>query len=197
MQVLSFKPSVPCAATRWLCSGLLALCVAAVGGCGAFRNLPTDPETGILNFARVNDTLYRGGQPEAEQFDKLHQMGIRTVVCMRTFNTDRSRVDASQMDLVHISFKGSHVEEEDVIAFLKVATDPAAQPVFVHCKLGADRTGLLIAVYRMVVEGWSRQRAIDEMYAMGYYDGWSNMLRYVKRVDVAKLRREVGIAPTN
>ena len=41
--------------------------------------------------------------------------------------------------------------------------DPAKRPVFVHCKHGADRTGTMVAFYRILFEGWSKDEAIREM----------------------------------
>ena len=81
---------------RYPASLIVAACVAALGllaGCSvSHSDRPVDPETGILNFARVSDALWRGGQPTAESFARLQGMGVRTIVSLRTFNTDRRQI---------------------------------------------------------------------------------------------------------
>lgn len=172
---------------------VLAAATLLSAGCPtSYSDRPVDPETGILNFAKVSDALYRGGHPSAEGFAKLKGRGVRTVVSLRTFNVHRSRLRGLGLRYVHISFKAGHAEDEDVVRFLKVMADPANHPVFVHCKWGTDRSGLMAAVYRMVVEGWPRERAIAEMRAMGYEeDKWPQMRDYLERLDAAALQKKV------
>ena len=174
-------------------AALVAATLLSAGCPTSHSDRPVDPETGILNFAKVSDALYRGGHPSAEGFAKLKGLGVRTVVSLRTFNVHRSRLEGLGLRYVHISFKAGHPEDEDVVRFLKVMADPANHPVFVHCKWGTDRSGLMAAVYRLVVEGWPRERAIAEMRAMGYEeDKWPQMRDYLERLDAAALRRKVA-----
>ena len=49
----------------------------------------------------------------------------------------------------HIYFNALHPEEKEVVRFLQIVTDPLRQPAFVHCKHGADRTGMMCAIYRV------------------------------------------------
>ena len=67
--------------------------------------------------------------------------------------------------------------------------------MFVHCQHGADRTGTATAVYRIVVEGWTKDEAIREMTQGGYgfHPLWANLIRYVRELDVDRLRREAGL----
>jgi protein tyrosine/serine phosphatase len=85
--------------------------------------------------------------------------------------------------------------DRDVIAFLRLAVDPQRQPIFVHCLHGADRTGMVVAVYRVVVEGWSKEEALREMTLGGYgfHEQFDNLLEYVEELDVAEMRRQVGL----
>lgn len=175
----------------------LAALLAGLGvaGCASYDHLPVDPATGIRNLARVSDHLYRGGQPDTDGFVALEQMGIRTVVSLRVFNVDGSRLRGRDFRYVHISFKAYHPEDEDVLEFLQVVSDPANWPVFVHCKWGADRTGMMIAAYRMVVDGWSCDEAVDEMHRMGFNTDWDNLVDYLEHLDVSALRRELAETP--
>jgi len=187
----------PNRAAVWAAAALAAaLSLVGVSGCGGqYRDLPVDGETGILNFAKVSDGLYRGGQPDAEGFARLKARGIRTVVSLRTFNVDRPLLRGLGLEYCHISFKAGHPEDEDVVEFLQVATDPTRQPVFVHCQWGCDRTGMMVAAYRVVVEGWSRARALDEMRRMGFNNDWHGIEEYVEHLDAAALRKAMAAAP--
>lgn len=70
----------------------------------------------------------------------------------------------------------------------------AERPILVHCWHGADRTGAVVALYRMVVQGWSRERAIGEMLRpeFGHHAGtFPNVRRYLETVDVEGMRRRL------
>jgi len=180
---------------------IFAACAAAIGllaGCSiSHSDRPVDPETGILNFAKVSDAVWRGGQPSAESFAKLKAMGVRTVVSLRTFNTDRWLLKGLGLKYLHISFKTVHPETEDVLEFLKTVEDPANQPVFVHCKWGTDRSGMMTAAYRIVIEGWSKEQALQEMRAMGFNEAWNPISDYVERLDAAAIKERLRDAPAS
>jgi protein tyrosine/serine phosphatase len=92
-----------------------------------------------------------------------------------------------------------HSEEDDVVAFLKIAADTNHYPIFVHCMRGADRTGLVCAMYRVVFDGWTKPEAIREMKEGGFdYDQrWKNIVKYIERADVEELKRKAGIGSLN
>ncbi|MBK8010069.1 MAG: dual specificity protein phosphatase family protein [Deltaproteobacteria bacterium] len=176
--------------------GLLA------SGCGAWTT--TDPATGprpsawatavertsLPNLHRVSDVLYRGAQPDEAGFAELKALGIKTVVNLRAFHSDRSETGARGLGYEHISMKAWHPEDEDVHRFLRVVTDPTKTPIFVHCQHGADRTGVMTAIYRIVVEGWSKEEAIDEMTqgGFGFHSIWTNLVDYVRDLDVDHIK---------
>jgi len=156
---------------------------------------PVDPETGVLNFQKVSPDLYRGGHPSAESLAHLKATGVRTVVSLRTLNVHRDRLRGLGLRYVHISFKAGHPEDEDVVRFLKVLADPANRPVFVHCKWGTDRCGMMAAVYRIVVQGWTKEQALAEMQRLGYEGKtWPEIRRYIEDLDPDALRRKVAAA---
>lgn len=108
---------------------------------------------GIANFAQVADGLYRGEQPTAEGFAQLQKMGVKTIVNLRAFHTDRDEIKGMDFRYVHLPGKAWYPEDQDIITFLKVVSDPANQPVFVHCQHGADRTVHRRLVARRAVRG--------------------------------------------
>jgi hypothetical protein len=145
---------------------------------------------GLPNLHRVSPVLYRGAQPTEQGFRELEKLGVRTVLSLRTFDADEPP-PGSRLSFERIAFKSWHPEREDVLRFLEVVTDPERQPIFVHCQHGADRTGMMCAITRVVLEGWTKQAAIEEMTGGGYgfHSIWSNLIAYVREIDVEELVR--------
>jgi len=151
---------------------------------------------GLPNFHKVTDDLYRGAQPTAEGMRELAKMGIKTVINLRAGHSDRDEIEGTGLDYIHISAKPWHAEDEDVIKFLQAVADPDRGPFFVHCKRGADRTGLMCAVYRVAFCGWTNEQAAAEMTEGGFdfAKEWVNIIKYMKNVDIEKLTKEAEIA---
>ncbi len=152
---------------------------------------------GLPNFHRISDRLYRSAQPTDEGFKELQRAGIKTVVNLRAFHSDRKPLSTLGIKQEHIFFKTWHPEEEDIVRFLKLVTDTNTAPVLVHCQHGSDRTGTMIAVYRIAVEGWSKTDAIKEMVGeqFGFHKVWGNLLRFITDLDIDAIKKEAGIAP--
>jgi protein tyrosine/serine phosphatase len=152
---------------------------------------------GLSNFYRVSDTLYRSAQPTAEGFRSLKRLGVATIINLRSFHSDRGRIGETRLAYEHIYMKSWHPEREDALRFLRIVADPAQQPVLVHCHHGSDRTGAMIAVYRIVMQGWSKEEAVREMTSehFGFHRVWRNLPDWVENLDVDSLRSEAGIVP--
>ena len=152
-------------------------------------------EAGLPNFHKVSDDLYRGAQPEKEGIPVLKKMGIKTIVNLRNFHSDKDEIGDIEIGYERIPMNAWSVSEEYVIAFLKIVTDKDKTPVFVHCLHGADRTGMMNAVYRMAVQGWSKEAALKEMKegGYGYHEIWKNIPRFLEGLDIEKLREKARI----
>jgi protein tyrosine phosphatase (PTP) superfamily phosphohydrolase (DUF442 family) len=151
-------------------------------------------KSGLPNLHKVSEDVYRGAQPTAEGFRELYKMGIKTVVNLRSLHSDRDELGDVPLAYREIPMQAWRPEQEEVLEFLRVVTDPDQTPVFVHCQHGADRTGVAVASYRMVVQGWSTDEAIAEMMegGFGFHGIWINLPRFLRKLDVERIRQELG-----
>ena len=186
-----------------LVSGCSTVALAAAGPRPENWASPVAASPGLPNLHRVNSSLYRSAQPSKEGFVSLGTQAslanadrpIKTVVSLRAFNDDAPLVPASSaLRLEQIRFKTWHPENEDVVKFLRIATTPALQPVLVHCQHGSDRTGTMVAIYRIAFEGWTKAQATDEMIngGFGFHPMWQNLLLYIEELDVNAVKAQVA-----
>jgi len=155
-----------------------AICVAA-GPRQAGTESPVHPghamgtrlhAKGLPNFGEVTPTLYRGGQPSSEGFAALKNTGIDVVVDLRGGSSKDEEAAVTKLGMQYISIP-SHCpfpKDEPFAKFLRVLQDNPGKKVFVHCRLGDDRTGMAVASYRMAEEGWSADEAMKEMKKFGF-----------------------------
>lgn len=122
----------------------------------------------IPNFAKVTSNIWRGAQPSDKQVRELAASGVKTIVDLRKdgYEPAHDARLAQKLGVKLVRIPIGYVFEPDdqqVRKFLSTLTNPANQPVYVHCWQGEDRTGAMIAVYRQVVENWSFADAYKEM----------------------------------
>ena len=153
---------------------------------------------GAPNLHRVSDKVYRSAQPTREGMQNLKDLGVKTVINLRSFASDRSEISGTGLNYEHITMKAWHPERKEVIKFLKIATAPKQGPVLVHCLHGADRTGAMCAIYRIAVEDWSKEDALREMTEGGYgfHEVFKKLPKWIDELDIEAIRQEVGIKPS-
>lgn len=174
-----------------LTMALLAVSAAATARPETWAK-PLD-EPALPNLHQVTPVIFRSAQPEPGASEALQRLGVRSVISLR-FRGDRAEL-LPGVRRIHAPIESWDVDHDEVMRALRALVDPENQPVLLHCRHGADRTGTVIASYRMVVEGWSAEQAIEEMRDGGYnyHAIWRNMVRYLKRLDVAAAREALGI----
>lgn len=150
---------------------------------------------GVPNLFQVSESLYRSAQPTAEGMRELKKLGIVTVVNLRSFHSDRDEIGNTGLAYEHIYMKAWHPEHKEAVRFLQIVTDPKRTPVLVHCQHGADRTGTMVALHRIAVQGLSKEQAISEMTkgGFGFNEVWVNLPDWIRNLDVDAIRREAGI----
>lgn len=137
---------------------------------------------GIAYVAEVAPGLYRGGAPDSDGVAWLKKRGIRTVINLRHFHgsSEGVKVRAVGMRYERIPLESSDAPEPGEIArFMSLVTDPKLRPIYVHCKHGVDRTGTMMAVLRMEIEGWSNADALAEMDHFGAHKIWRDLRNFV------------------
>ncbi|MCP4674014.1 MAG: dual specificity protein phosphatase family protein [Deltaproteobacteria bacterium] len=155
-------------------------------------------KAGLPNLHKINDRLYRGAQPTAEGFKQLKEMGIRTILNLRRYHSDKDEITEANLggdffEYVPQPVNAWGVDEKNVVEFLKIVTNPQKQPVFFHCLHGADRTGTMAASYRFVIDGWTAEEALDEMKNGGFnfHSIWENLIRFIKSIDKEKIKSQL------
>lgn len=151
-------------------AGAAFLLAFAAAAAAAPRDEPLYPE--LPNFHKVDQQVYRGGQPAAGGIARLKAMGVRTIVNLRH---EPARVRAEEKEAKEAGLRYFSVPmyglvrptDEQVARVLGLIADPDNQPVFLHCKAGADRTGVIIACYRIARAGWTAEKAIREALDYG------------------------------
>lgn len=148
--------------------------------------------SGVDNFYQVNNWLYRSAQPDAEGFKNIEAMGIKTVINLRETNKDPKAAVGTELILINAPITTWSFNDNDIIKALR-AVIQAQRPVLVHCRHGADRTGLIIALVRVIDEGWSVEDAKKEMLEGGYgfHAIWKNIPKYLDNVDIEALKEKI------
>jgi protein tyrosine/serine phosphatase len=150
---------------------------------------------GFDNLYKLNDSIYRSEQPSKKGFQMLEDAGIKTILNLRRLKDDANKAKGTHLVLEHLRLKSKEIDETDIIAALKIIQN-SEKPVLVHCWHGSDRTGVVIAAYRLVIEGWTRKEALDEFQKpeFGYHENWyPNLLELLKALDVDKIRNELQL----
>jgi len=150
--------------------------------------------TSVGNLYKIEDGFYRGAQPSIAGFRELAALGVHTVLDLAGGSDDRYVADGS-VKLLHVPMSAWGLHDDLVLKALQIMTAPENRPLMIHCQHGADRTGALVALYRVVVQGWTKEQAIREMNEGGYHHNglFKNLDRYVQRANVDDLRKQLGV----
>jgi protein tyrosine phosphatase (PTP) superfamily phosphohydrolase (DUF442 family) len=151
---------------------------------------------GITNCYKVTTNLYRGAQPTMDGMKLLKTMGVKTVINLRAWHSDKDKVAGTGLKSVRFEMEPWQGDEEEVIQFLKIVTDTNNLPAFVHCERGADRTGMMCAMYRITVCGWSKPEAIAEMKGggFGFNPVWQELVTFIEKADIDEIKRRAGLS---
>ncbi len=155
---------------------------------------------GIPNAGKITDVLYRGAQPRETGLFELKKLGITTIVDLRGEDRERVSWERKQAESLGIRFVNIPISgwspptDEQVVQFLSLLHSEPGQRVFVHCRYGDDRTGVLTAVYRMAIEKWPAEQAMKEMYFFGFNGFWHPAMKSFIRDFPSRLHSAPALA---
>lgn len=187
---------------RGITANRLASLLLAVAVCAP----PVIPQTDtkqkdLPNFNRVSDVLYRGGQPTEAGLQQLIQLRIKTVVNLRD-DDERAQAEgdaavAAGLRYFNLPLSNFHKPNNKRVAeILSIINAPENQPVLVHCKRGADRTGTIVAIYRIERDGWTGDQAKREAEHFGLGFWQIRMKDYISDYYENKLAKSESAGPT-
>jgi protein tyrosine/serine phosphatase len=136
------------------------------------RTARANSAVSIDNFGQVNDHIYRGEQPKGDDYRELAALGIKTIVDLRSDSKRDAKLLAERASLnyINLPLAAKHYPQAEAASrFLEIVNDQTNWPVYVHCAGGRHRTGVMIAVYRMAVDGWDVDRTYQEMKDYDFY----------------------------
>ena len=142
-------------------------------------------ESPIGNFHCVREgRLYRSAQPTKAGMKWAKEFGIKTVVNLRHWHTDTDEIGKTKLRAFHIVFATMWPETRDVRRFLKIVRNKKNWPILVHCLHGSDRTGMMCAFYRLEVEFYRIEDAIEEMRLpkYGHHRLFVHLPRFVRKL---------------
>ena len=149
---------------------------------------------GVPNLHRITPTLYRSEQPTSLGMKNLEKLGIRTVINLRYFNDDEDEVEGTSLRTERTKILTWRIGDKHVIEVMNMLKRTENGPFLIHCQHGADRTGLMTAMYRILEQGWTPDDALKELTdgGFGYHSMWKNIIDYLQSVDVEKLRAKMA-----
>lgn len=148
------------------------------------------PVEAKYNLFQMSPTLYRSALPDSGVVPLLEKLKVGTVINFLP-ESDSRWLSTPGINRVQLPYRTNHVDDAQVIAALRaIQAAEAKGPVLMHCKHGSDRTGLMAAMYRVVVQGWSKEDALNEMTEGGFGDSthFKDGVRYMMQADADKLR---------
>lgn len=154
------------------------------------------PSQHLKNWHKLDEDVYRSEQPGRKGFIEIRDRGIKTVINLRSHHSDDSKAGDLGLVLVRVPMTAAGFSEADIVAALR-AIQSAAKPVLIHCQRGADRAGVVSAMYRVVFQGWSREEAVAELQGggFGFASHYKHIPKFIREVDVDKIRKELGLKP--
>jgi protein tyrosine/serine phosphatase len=152
---------------------------------------------GVPNLNQVTPFLYRSAQPDASGFAKLEKsLKVKIVIDLRESKTDEAFLTNSKIRPFYVPMNAMHITNAEIISALTLIRAYEGEgPILVHCQHGADRTGVVIALYRIIFQGWSKGQAIDEMKNGGYnfHSIFFNIPTFINNADIPAIKAAIAL----
>lgn len=153
----------------------------------------TLPDSKLKNFYRIDEGVYRSEQPTKKDFKALEEFGIEEVLNLRRWHSDEDEVDVNSPLILHRIKTNAHsIDANELVEALRVIRNRQG-PILIHCRHGSDRTGAVVAMYRIVFQDVSKEEAIAEMKEgdFGFHSIYVNIVRTIRKIDVDAVKARV------
>jgi protein tyrosine/serine phosphatase len=151
--------------------------------------------SGLENLYKVDEGVFRSEQPKKNEFAELSIYGITDVLNLREFHDDNDEAAIFELNRHRVPIRTGSITQEQLIGALNIIQN-REKAILVHCWHGSDRTGAVIAAYRIVFNNWSKQQAIDELAngGYGYHSSvYPNIIKLIEEMDVEKVKSRLGL----
>ena len=147
---------------------------------------------GLSNLYQIDTGIFRSEQPDKLDFTNLEKFGITEVLNLRRWHSDETKAKSTNLTLHRVSMRAGNIKDGDVVQALKIIQNRKGN-ILIHCKHGSDRTGLIIAMYRIVFQNYTKEQAIKEMTegGFGFHKIYKNIIGYIQQVNVEKIKQEI------
>lgn len=144
------------------------------------------------NLYKLNDSIYRSEQPGKSEFDCLAKNGFRSVLNLRSHHLDSGKIKGASLKPFNVKMVARSFTDNEIIEALRILKD-RPKPILVHCLHGSDRTGVVIAMYRIIFENWTREQALYELLngGFGFHTKYTNITGYITNVDINLIKNIV------
>ncbi|MDR1729584.1 MAG: tyrosine-protein phosphatase [Prevotellaceae bacterium] len=147
---------------------------------------------GLTNLYRIDEGLFRSEQPDKLDFMNFGKLGITEVLNLRLWHSDKDEAKNMNLTLHRVPMRAGNIKDSDVVQALKIIRDRKGG-MLIHCRHGSDRTGVIVAMYRVVFQNYTKEQAIEEMTngGFGFHTIYSNIIEYIRRADIEKIKNQM------
>lgn len=173
---------------------LFISCLGAICFSQQLDSIPNGKSTYFQNLHRINDSIFRSEQPTKMGIKEIEKLGVQSVLSVRNIKSDRSIRRKSSLKFYKKTINAWTMTEDELIEALKLLIQ-SEKPVLIHCVHGSDRTGTVVAAYRIIFESWSKEKAIQEMLEpkYGFHTNFDNLIELIQNLDVERVKRELDM----
>ena len=168
-------------------------CVELCGGEAVQSSAESVKSENFKNLYRVSKDVYRSEQPSSKGFLELEKAGVRSVLNLREYHSDDDEARGTSLVLYRVRLAAGSITEDELVKCLSLISK-AEKPVLIHCLHGSDRTGAVIAAYRIIFENVSGKTAIAELCEkrFGHHKRYyPNIVRLIENLDIERVKREI------
>lgn len=146
----------------------------------------TNPALALQNYIEVNQNVFRGARPSSSDYKILKKDGVKTILNIENnvaaINKEKKAAKYNKLELIISPMEwDTPPDPKQVDEILALMKDSTKFPVFLHCKHGQDRTGLIVGLYRVEVEGWKAEDAYHEMLKDGFHPEYKALDDYFRQ----------------